>query len=98
MSKLYYKNKAPNDEEKINGITDFINLTIYVDKELDGFLLVKTLRHELTHIYLWETGQQYRIMNEEEICDFMSVAAPAVCKTVDMIILRLREGLYKKGD
>ena len=40
-------------------------------KELDGFLLGKALRHELTHIYLWETGQQGRILNEEEIADLI---------------------------
>lgn len=98
MTRLYYENRIPDEDARINGMTDYINSTIYIDKELDGFLLLKTLRHELTHIYLWETGQQDRIFNEEEVCDFMSVAAPAICKTTDEIMLRLKEGLYKKGE
>lgn len=98
MNDLYYENRTPEEGARINGLTEYTNLTIYIDKDLDGFLLNKTLRHELTHIYLWETGQQDRIMNEEEICDFMSVAAPAICKTTDEIMLRLKEGLYKQGE
>lgn len=98
MTKLYYENRTPEEGTRIHGLTEYINSTVYVDKDLDGFLLAKTLRHELTHIYLWETGQQDRVMNEEEICDFMSVAAPIINKTADEIILRLKEGLYKHGE
>jgi hypothetical protein len=38
------------------------------------------------------------IKNEEETCDFMSVAAPAICECANDIMLRLREGLYKHGE
>lgn len=98
MNRIYYENRPIDETVRLQGITDFINMTIYIDKELDGFPLAKALRHELTHIYLWETGQQDRVMNEEELCDFMSVAIPIIYKSVDNIIVRLKEGLYKKGE
>lgn len=98
MNKIYYENRSIEEGVRLQGITDFMALTIYIDKDLDGFPLTKALRHELTHVYLWETGQQDRVMNEEEICDFVSVTAPIICKTVDDIMLRLKEGLYKKGE
>lgn len=99
MNKIFYEGRTPDEEARIHGITEYITQTIYVDKELDGFPLVKVLRHELTHVYLWETGQQAREKyDEEEICDIMSIAAPAICKTTDEIMLRLKEGLYKKGE
>ena len=99
MNDIYYEGRTPDDEARIHGITEYITQTVYIDKELDGFLLSKVLRHELTHIYLWETGQQAREnYNEEEICDILIVAAPAICKTTDEIILRLKEGLYKNGE
>ena len=99
MNDIYYEGRTPDDEARIHGITEYITQTVYIDKELDGFLLSKVLRHELTHVYLWETGQQAREnYNEEEICDILSVAAPAICKTADEIILRLKEGLYKNGE
>ena len=98
MTKIYYENRTPDENVRLHGITEFITSTIYIDKDLDGFALAKALRHELTHIYLWETGQQDRVMNEEEICDFMSVAAPIIYKTANDIIIRLKEGLYKHGE
>ena len=98
MTKIYYENRIPDEEARIHGITEYVTSTIYIDKDLDGFLLAKALRHELTHIYLWETGQQDRVMNEEEQCDFMSVAGPIITQAANEILLRLREGLYKHGE
>ena len=98
MTRIYYEDKPAEDDARIFGMTEFVTMTIYVDEDLDGYTLTKTLRHELTHIYLWETGQQDRVMNEEEICDFMSVAAPIINKTAEEIVFRLKEGLYKKGE
>ena len=98
MTKIFYEDRAPDDEVRVHGITEYVTLTIYIDEDLDGFLLAKALRHELTHIYLWETGQQGRVFDEEELCDIMSVAAPSICKTADEIIFRLKEGLYRKGE
>lgn len=98
MNKIYYENRPIDEEARIHGITEYITQTVYLDKELDGFLLGKTLRHELAHIYLWETGQQGCVKNEEETADLISVAAPVICKCADEIMLRLREGLYKKGE
>lgn len=98
MNKIFYENRPIDEDVRLHGITEYITQTIYIDKELDGYLLGKALRHELTHIYLWETGQQDMMKNEEETCDFMSVAAPAICKCADDIMLRLKEGLYKRGE
>lgn len=98
MNRIYYEGRTPDEEIRIHGITEYITSTVYIDKDLDGFLLAKALRHELTHIYLWETGQQGRIYNEEEVCDLISVAGPAISKTAEEIIFRLKEGLYKKGE
>lgn len=98
MNDIYYDGKTPEEDVRIHGITEYITQTVYIDKELDGFLLGKALRHELMHIYLWETGQQAREYTEEEVCDLMSVAGPAINKTANNIMLRLREGLYKRGE
>lgn len=98
MNRIFYEDKPIEEAVRLHGITEYITQTIYIDKDLDGFLLGKALRHELTHIFLWETGQQDRIMNEEEQCDFMSVASPIIVKTADEIMFRLKEGLYKNGE
>lgn len=98
MNKIFYENRLVDEETRLHGITEYITQTIYIDKDLDGYLLGKALRHELTHIYLWETGQQDRVMNEEELCDFVSVVSPLITKTASDIMLRLKEGWYKRGE
>lgn len=98
MNRIYYENRPADESARLHGITEYITQTVYIDKELDGYLLEKTLRHELTHVYLWETGQQGRTMTEEEVADFISVAAPIITEVADTIMLRLKEGLYKKGE
>ena len=98
MNIIYYENRPVDQETRLYGITDYISQIVYIDKDLDGFLLAKTLRHELTHIYLWETGQQGRVMNEEEQCDFVSIIAPVITQSTNDILTRLREGLYKRGE
>lgn len=98
MNRIFYENRPIDQEARLHGITEYISQTIYIDKDLDGFLLGKALRHELTHVYLWETGQQDRVLNEEETADFMSVAGPVICRCANDLMLRLREGLYKNGE
>jgi len=98
MNKIYYEDRPVDEETRIHGITEYVSQTVYIDKDLDGFPLTKVLRHELTHIYLWETGQQDSVRNEEETCDLVSVAAPIICKAADEILFRLKEATYKKGE
>lgn len=70
---------------------------MYIDKAVNGFLLTKTLKHELMHVYLWDTGQQgHDDYNEEEVCDLLSAASEPITTTVNEILLRLKEGLYNK--
>ena len=99
MNDIYYDDgETPEKGARLHGITEYHTMTVYIDKELDGFLLGKALRHELMHIYLWETGQQRREYTEEEVCDLMSVAGPIINKTANDIMLRLKEGWYKRGE
>ena len=97
MQRIFYEHRTPEEGVKIHGITEYETSTIYIDKGLDGFPLAKALRHELTHIYLWETGQQAREYTEEELCDIMSTGGVAIIKSVAEILLRLKEGFYKNG-
>ena len=51
MNDIFYENRPVDEEVRLHGITEYITQTIYIDKELDGYLLGKALRHELTHVY-----------------------------------------------
>lgn len=84
MLKIYYEDR-PIEQEKIEGITEYIISTIYIDETLDDKELLRTLRKQLMRLYLFETGQQNRKFTEEEFCDLMSVASPLICKTANRL-------------
>ena len=65
-----------NMEEKayfVFGVTEKSTHTIYINKDMCKDQQIKTLKHELTHCYIWEYGL-YNIenVNEETICDLVA--------------------------
>lgn len=59
--------------------TDCFGLTlrqfniIYINKDLCNDEKIKTLKHELTHCFIWEMGYYYvDFNNEETICEFVA--------------------------
>jgi len=58
------------------GITYKCDLKIYINTALKKDLMIRTLRHELTHAYIWTYGlNQFTCWNEETICDFVETYA-----------------------
>lgn len=55
------------------GLTLRAKHLIYINKEMCEDQKIKTLKHELTHCYIWEYGF-YNVpnFNEEMVCDFVS--------------------------
>lgn len=91
MVDIFYEGTEPEDGTCFFGITEYPTSKVYINKDLDGFLLLKTLRHELMHIYLWEIGKKKDDYTEDEVCEAMSVVAPLICKIADDIALRLKK-------
>lgn len=89
-------NKDYKKEDTVKAILDYINLTIYIDKDLDDIEFKKTLREKLINLYLWETGQQCHIFTLEDFCELTSVAAPLICETADYIVAEIKNK-NKKG-
>ena len=63
-------------EEKayfVFGVTQKSKHIIYINKDMCKEQKIKTLKHELTHCYIWEYGL-YNVMdiNEEVICDIVA--------------------------
>ena len=72
LKELYEKEM----EEKayfVFGCTQKSQHIIYINKDMCKEQKVKTLKHELTHCYIWEYGL-YNVMdiNEEVICDIVA--------------------------
>lgn len=91
MTDIYYQDTEPETGVSTFGITEYPTTTVYIDKGLDGFLLMKTLRHELMHIYLWEIGKNASYYWEDEICDIISEIAPLICETAEKLALQIKK-------
>lgn len=72
LKKLYEEDM----EEKayfVFGVTNKAQHIIYINKDMCEEQKRKTLKHELTHCYIWEYGL-YNVtdVNEEVICDLVA--------------------------
>ena len=64
------------NEDKVNsvfGITSYSKHEIWINKDMCQDQKIKTLKHELTHCYIWNYGL-YNVprFNEEMVCDLVS--------------------------
>lgn len=55
------------------GLADYRNLTITLDETVAKDVLIRTLKHELTHAIIYSYGlDQIGKFNQEVVCDFMA--------------------------
>lgn len=75
LKELYEKE---NDESSyVFGVTIKSKHIIYINNDLCYEQKIRTLKHELTHCYIWEYGLYNANMtadNEELICDIVSAS------------------------
>ena len=93
MIDIYYEDTEPEDGYTVNGITDFTTDNVYINNELDGFLLMKTIRHELMHVYLWDLEKNDYHFSDEEVVEIMSVAAPLICEIANEIAKKIKRNI-----
>ncbi|MDO5084977.1 hypothetical protein EII25_01705 [Erysipelotrichaceae bacterium OH741_COT-311] len=59
------------DNQRCFGVSKFDELSVYINVDLEVPLLIRTLRHELTHVYLFSYGFSGEELSEEGICNFV---------------------------
>lgn len=96
MNDIFYEDAEPEEGQTLFGLTDYLALKVYINEDLDGFLLKKTIRHELMHIYLWENEKKNSLYNDDEICEIMCIAAPLICNKTDEIISKIKKERRRK--
>lgn len=66
------------------GVTVKHNQCIYINKDVCIEQQIKTLKHELTHCYIWEMGL-YNVpnFNEEMVCDLVASINDFITDIVD---------------
>ena len=71
--KELYEKETQEKTYFVFGVTIKSAHIIYINKDMCEEQKIKTLKHELTHCYIWEFGL-YNVMdiNEEVICDIVA--------------------------
>lgn len=78
------------DGHLCKGTTSYKKSTIYISNEVSRENLAHLLRHELTHVYLYET--QIRLTDnysEEDMCEFIAIYGKRIIKKADTILRRV---------
>lgn len=71
LLKEYHKRSL--DAYSCMGLTFYKEHMIWIAKELCHDEKIRTLKHELTHCYIWENGfYNVDFNNEELVCDFVA--------------------------
>ena len=58
---------------------------IYINDGLCEEEKIKTLKHELTHCYIWEMGFYYVDFDEETICEFVASINDFINEIIDKV-------------
>lgn len=68
------------------GLCEYSTHIIHLNEELERTELIKTLKHELTHCWLWVHGATYENYTEEEVCNKVSAMVDFIYKTTNEFI------------
>ena len=85
-----YHKRSP-DAYSCMGLTFYKEHKIWLAKELCDDERIRTLKHELTHCYIWEMGfYNVDFNNEELVCDFVASSHDFIefvlCENIDDIL------------
>lgn len=85
--KEMYEKQMEEKAYYVFGVTQKSEHKIYINKDLCETQKIKTLKHELTHCYIWEYGL-YNVMdiNEEVICDIVACSNDFINEVVEQYI------------
>lgn len=76
------KERLENEEDV--GLTDYQNKQVLL-KKLDRDFMIKTLKHELTHVWLYEYGhnQEEKEFNSEDVCEIVACSNDFINEVVE---------------
>lgn len=92
--KELYEKETQEKTYFVFGVTVKSKHVIYINKDMCQEQKIRTLKHELTHCYIWEHGL-YNVMdiNEEVICDIVASSNDFINEVVEKY--KNNNSLYK---
>lgn len=69
------------------GLTKYDEQIIYINQEMCYDQKIRTLKHELTHCYIWEMGMyNTQSFNDEMVCDLVASSNDFINEVVERYI------------
>lgn len=83
-----YNKEYDSDSTFCFGVTLYAKHKILINKDMCDEQKIKTLKHELTHAYIWEHGL-YNVpsFTEEMVCDLVASAMPSINEIISNWLL-----------
>ena len=92
-----YNSEFDDKAKFVFGVTIYSKHEIWINKEMCYEQIIKTLKHELTHCYIWSYGlAQAPNFDEEMACDLVSSSIDFINEVVSMYKEKYSEELYAK--
>lgn len=80
-----YNEEFENKTTFAFGLTDYPNQQIIINKDMCLEEQIKTLKHELTHVYIWCNGMYYaQNFCEETLCEIVSCIVDFINEVVEL--------------
>lgn len=79
------------------GCCDDLLKTIFINEEIDGFLLKKVLCHELTHAAMFSYNVDLTYEQEEVLADLIATYGQEIVGITNLLFSRLKEEKYLRG-
>ena len=76
------------------GACDDYDKTIYLNRNLDGFLLRKVLCHEITHAAMFSYDVNLTLEQEEMLADLIATYGKEIIEITNVMFKKLREKPY----
>lgn len=90
--------KEELDNKEDIGYTDYQNRQVIL-KKLDKNFMVKTLKHELTHVWLYEYGhnQEEKEFNSEDVCEIVASSNDFINEAIEQYLEIEETKIYADG-
>lgn len=87
--------KEKLENEELVGLTDYQKKQVLL-KKLDRDFMIKTLKHELTHVWLYEYehNQDEKEFNNEDVCEIVACSNDFINEVVEKYITKEKTLLY----
>ena len=83
--------KLQEDDKSVLGITRYDTAEVLIRMDISPELMYRTIKHELTHVYIFSYGIDSANLSEENVADFMESFSERIVEDAKYIYSELKK-------